>query len=240
MVLLIKLILSHLLGDFLLQPARWVQHKENKKLRAWQFYIHLLIHFILLLLIVANTDFIMLIILIAVSHGIIDALKLTLQKENTKRLWFALDQILHISAIVILWYLTTHPTINLSLIHDPTLLIIATAVTFITLPTSVIIKNIISRWVPTLEGNNAASLQDAGKYIGILERLFVLTFILLHNWEAIGFLIAAKSVFRFGDLKDAHELKLTEYVLIGTLLSFGMAAATGLLVLGLLQNELIP
>jgi hypothetical protein len=38
-------------------------------------------------------------------------------------------------------------------------------------------------------------------------------------------------VFRFGDLKEAADMKLTEYVLIGTLLSFGIATATALITL---------
>ena len=46
---------------------------------------------------------------------------------------------------------------------------------------------------------------------------------------AVGFLLAAKSIFRFGDLKEAHDIKLTEYVLIGTLLSFGIAIITALM-----------
>jgi len=41
-------------------------------------------------------------------------------------------------------------------------------------------------------------------------------------------LIAAKSVFRFGDLSRAKDRKLTEYILIGTFLSFGLAIAIGL------------
>jgi hypothetical protein len=46
--------------------------------------------------------------------------------------------------------------------------------------------------------------------------------------EAVGFLLAAKSVFRFGDLKDDHDRMRTEYVLIGTLLSFGIAIGISL------------
>ena len=75
------------------------------------------------------------------------------------------------------------------------------------------------------------SLQNAGNYIGILERIFVVTFILLNEFEAIGFLLAAKSIFRFGDLKKVKDRKLTEYVLIGTLLSFGIAILVGLIAL---------
>jgi len=78
------------------------------------------------------------------------------------------------------------------------------------------------------EDKTEDSLKNAGQFIGILERLFVFAFILLNQWSAIGLLIAAKSVFRFGDLSRAKDRKLTEYILIGTLLSFGLAIATGL------------
>ena len=74
------------------------------------------------------------------------------------------------------------------------------------------------------------SLPNAGKYIGILERLLVFIFVVTGHWEAIGFLVAAKSVFRFGDLKDSRDRKLTEYILIGTLLSFGIAIIVGIIV----------
>jgi hypothetical protein len=63
-----------------------------------------------------------------------------------------------------------------------------------------------------------------------LERLFVFLFVVTGHWEGIGFLLAAKSVFRFGDLKESKDRKLTEYILIGTLLSFGFATATGMIV----------
>ena len=67
----------------------------------------------------------------------------------------------------------------------------------------------------------------------MLERLFVLVFIVSGHWEGIGFLIAAKSIFRFGDIKEYEGLKLTEYFMIGTLLSFGIAIFTGIVVLEL-------
>ena len=84
-----------------------------------------------------------------------------------------------------------------------------------------------------LEDVNTDSLPSAGKTIGILERLFVFTFIVLGQWSAIGFLLAAKSVFRFSDLSRAKDRKLTEYILIGTLLSFGLAVLIGLAYLSL-------
>ena len=86
---------------------------------------------------------------------------------------------------------------------------------------------LMDRWqLP--EDNEEDSLPKAGKYIGMLERLLVFGFIVLQQWAAIGWLIAAKSILRFSDLSRAKDRKLTEYVLIGTLLSFGLAIATGL------------
>jgi hypothetical protein len=97
-------------------------------------------------------------------------------------------------------------------------------------------KVIISKWKP--EENNEKSLENAGAYIGMLERLFIFAFVLLNQWVGIGFLLTAKSVFRFGDLSKASDRKLTEYILIGTLLSFGLAISIALCYKFLL--EIIP
>lgn len=77
--------------------------------------------------------------------------------------------------------------------------------------------------------DNDQSLPDAGQYIGIIERLLIFTFILVGQWGAIGFLMAAKSIFRFGDLTRTKDRRLTEYILVGTMLSFGTAILTGIL-----------
>lgn len=48
------------------------------------------------------------------------------------------------------------------------------------------------------------------------------------SYEGVGFLLAAKSVFRFGELNKAKEIQTTEYVLIGTFASFTIAILTGI------------
>src|SRR5690606_7810053 len=103
----------------------------------------------------------------------------------------------------------------LSWLNQERWIILTTALVSLTLPSSVLIRILISGWTPKTVDKPKDSLQDASKYIGIMERLFVFTFILTDHWEAIGFLLAAKSIFRFGDLKESKERKLTEYVLIG-------------------------
>src|SRR5690606_34484568 len=119
----------------------------------------------------------------------------------------------------------------------PTVWVYITAIVFLTMVCGISIQMLLFNWSKALMDSNDESLNNAGKYIGILERLFVFTFVVTGNWEAIGFLLAAKSVFRFGDLKESKDRKLTEYILIGTLLSFGIAFATGMIVLQLSKIE---
>jgi hypothetical protein len=72
-----------------------------------------------------------------------------------------------------------------------------------------------------------AGLPNAGKLIGRLERLLILIFVTSGNLTGVGFLLTAKSVFRFGDIKDDNTQKRTEYYLIGSLASFTVAIVLG-------------
>lgn len=229
MLLFTKLLLAHLIGDFILQPNKWVLDKEKKKEKSIYLYLHTALHLGLMLIFVAKVDFIIYGIILAVSHGIIDYIKLKSQKKKTKRIWFSVDQMLHLVMIFIVVLVYNNISIDFQNI-DNKIWIFITGVVLLTKPTSIIIKNIISIWTPESKNKEDNSLQSAGNYIGILERLFVFCFIITNHFEAIGFLLAAKSIFRFGDLKEAKDRKLTEYVLIGTLLSFGIAILVGLIV----------
>ncbi|WP_264551787.1 DUF3307 domain-containing protein [Flavobacterium sp. N2038] len=234
MILFIKLLLAHLLGDFIWQPNSWVAHKEIKKHKSKYFYIHILLHGILAAIVAGEISFIPYAVLIAVTHGIIDLIKLNFQKENTKRTWFVIDQLAHVLVLVAVVLLYQNKNIAYFWLENDFWVLI-TGVLLLTKPTSIFIKTIISIWSPENENNHKDdSLAHAGKYIGILERLFVICFILTGHFEAIGFLLAAKSIFRFGDLKEAKDRKLTEYVMIGTLISFGIAIIVGLIVQALL------
>lgn len=235
MILFVKLVLAHLIGDFILQPDTWVQEKNLRKHRSSKLYLHVLIHGLATWLLVWDRSFWLPVITIVVSHFIIDLIKINLQDKGNQISWFVLDQLLHLAVITSIWYAWEYPALDLSSFPTEVMLIILTAALFLTSPTSVIIKTSISQWTPETFYTVASSLPDAGKFIGYLERLLVFTFILTGHWEAVGFLLAAKSVFRFGNLKESHDRKLTEYVLIGTLLSFGIAIAISLLTTLLLR-----
>ena len=229
MIIFVKLLLAHLLGDFLLQSTSWVLDKENKKHKSKYLYFHTFLHGILAWIFVGEMAFGWFALALALAHGCIDLMKLQFQKSETKRKLFVLDQILHLITISIIVGLYKNLSVDFSVFNNQ-FWVLVTGILFLTKPTSIILKNIISIWTPESKNNNDDSLENAGNYIGILERLFVFCFILTAHFEAIGFLLAAKSIFRFGDLKEAKDRKLTEYVLIGTLLSFGIALLTGFLV----------
>lgn len=99
-------------------------------------------------------------------------------------------------------------------------------------PSSVVIGSILSPWLPSV--NTQGTLKSAGTLIGYLERVLILTFVLLKQWEAIGFLLTAKSILRFNDIKGIEQRALSEYVLLGTLLSFTTSIGIGLVVAKLL------
>jgi hypothetical protein len=233
MILLLKLVLAHLAGDFLFQPDSWVKSKETKKLRAYPLYIHSIIHFILIMVIVWDLNFLKWAALLAIFHLLTDIAKIFLQKTGTKRIWFFADQMAHFILIFLAWIWYQDDRIILKCLTNEHIILFITCLYAITQPASALIKSIILKWAPETS-NKSDSLEYAGKYIGILERLFVFVFIVSDNWEAIGFLLAAKSVFRFGDLKESKDRRLTEYVLIGTLLSFGIAITVGLIFIKLI------
>ena len=232
-VIILKLILAHIIGDFFLQPQKWVKNKEKKKLKSKWLYIHIGIHIALMFLLVWDFSYWVLILLIGASHFIIDALKLLLQKRKTKRFYFFADQFLHLAAIFLLSVSFYYDDILPSLSISASALFLIICLVFLTQPTSIIMKIIFTKWNISKYTEDNESLKDAGKYIGILERLLVFIFIIMGHWEAVGFLITAKSVFRFGDLTSTKERKLTEYILIGTLISFGIAIVVSLLFLNL-------
>lgn len=228
MMLFIKLLLAHLIGDFVLQPFRWVIHKEANKITSIYLYLHVLVHGALMMLLLWDIGYWKIVVIIMISHFFLDVAKLYANPLfKNKSIPFFVDQILHLMVLYGCAYygnLFDHTMYLLSQIDW----FLVTAIVFVTYPAAIIMGVLLEGMSKKIELDHK-SLPNAGKYIGMIERLFVLVFILLGRWEAIGLLITAKSVFRFNDLKERNNRKLTEYILIGTLLSFGLAIITGII-----------
>lgn len=147
MIIFIKLLLAHLLGYFLLQPSKWVVDKETKKHKSSYLYIHILLHGILAWILVGEIQFGWFAVVLALLHGLIEFLKLILQKTDTKRIWFIIDQILHALVIVSIVSVYKNLTPNLDFFYT-LFWILVTGIFFLTSPTSITIKNAISVWTP--------------------------------------------------------------------------------------------
>lgn len=230
--ILLRLIFSHLFVDFILQTDKLVQGKSEKK--CLYHVIHSLMQGVVAYLVVGCWSCWYILPVIFVTHFIIDYWKVSRDKNLIS---FIIDQGLHLLVILTLWFfmVDSYPDIVILLEHllqCERFWIILIGFLVILKPTSLMLGLFTARW----RANNAASqsLQNAGKWIGYLERVLILTFILIGKIEMIGFLLAAKSIFRFGELNKSKEIKTTEYVLIGTFASFTIA-----ILWGLLLNKLI-
>lgn len=230
MIIFVKLVLAHLIGDFLVQSSSWVTHKEAHKAKSKYLYIHVLLHFLVTMLVLWDLSYWKIALFIMVSHYGIDVLKLyTTPLFKHANIPFFIDQLVHLIVLYCCAFymdLWSHTVSLFAKIDWP----LVTTVFFVTFPAAIIMGKVLERMSTQIDVDHE-SLPNAGKYIGIIERLFVLTFIILGNWASIGLLITAKSVFRFNDLKESNNRKLTEYILIGTLTSFGLAIVAGLVYL---------
>lgn len=229
MTMLIKLLLAHLIGDFFFQNTKSVKSKEKKKLKSLALYIHVLIHGVLAMIVLWDIRLWYVAIIVMGSHLAIDAGKLYATNKKNKRWLFLIDQIAHVAVIIGLWLGHYYDDlIDIEIQIPDQFWILVLGLVFLTTPVSIALKIFFTRWKLDPKDSGIHSLKNAGQWIGMIERLLVFIFIIVGQFGAVGFLLAAKSVFRFGDLNREDNMKLTEYVLIGTLLSFGIAILTGL------------
>lgn len=112
-------------------------------------------------------------------------------------------------------------------------LLVLVAYLLVLQPVNVLIGYIMERWHHV---HSAQPPDNAGARIGMLERFLVLTFIFSEHFAAIGFLLAAKSILRVGDLKEPQHREITQYILVGSFLSFAITIPLGLLVNYWLHN----
>ena len=239
LVLLFQWLAVHFFADFVLQTKKLVQNKRERKAGSWFLYLHCLVHAGLVYLLLPDKSLWQIPVIIFITHYIIDLWKLY-QKENA--LSFFIDQLLHIIVIIIVWVIWYQPVnwINihvLSLLNNYNFWLIATAYLVTIFPLAFILGYATQRWRKDIEqkfNRSETSLSEAGKWIGVFERILVLTFVITNHFEGIGFLIAAKSILRYNDIKGETMRKEAEYVLIGTLMSFASS-----IIIGILTNLLL-
>lgn len=244
----VALLAAHMAADFVLQSNWIIANKHTAK----GFSLHAAIVLITSVLALgafdlSAADAVFAIALKTLTHVAVDAFKtfvLTGPRWREPRRDFAAfagDQILHLSFITIAaWAFPSafaQGEWSWRLGEDAEwLLIVYTLVAGFIAATRMgefAIGKFLDRFdLGVLEVRSAAGarpdegLPHGGAWIGLLERAAVFVLILIGQFAAIGFLLAAKSVLRF---QYANERSHSEYVIIGTLTSFAWAGAVGLL-----------
>lgn len=91
------------------------------------------------------------------------------------------------------------------------------------------------RHTPVSPFETLDELENAGTYIGWLERFLVLTALALQSPATVGLILTAKSIARYPEFKS---LRFAEYFLIGTLLSVSFGILGGLVLLRVIYGSL--
>lgn len=211
-------LLAHLLADFVFQTNAMVTAKRKPQV----LLLHGIIVFALTALALGGSPIPA--AFLALAHVAIDALKTyAVPAQHRERLWpYLTDQTAHLVTIALLaLYLPEAFASGIWAAHSTTLI-----------PPALFLAGLITA---TLAGGPAVGglmlphkaqaqpdgLDNAGRIIGLLERALIFLMVMIGEPAGIGFLIAAKSILRFDTVKKNQ--KISEYVIIGTLASFGWA-----------------
>jgi hypothetical protein len=241
-VLFLGLLAGHLLGDFLMQSDADVLHKR----RPWRLAKHVAIVTGMSYLLAGVWLAWQIPLILAVSHAVIDRLKLLAEDLGWKgRLPFLLDQAAHLGILGLIafvpafagspevfWFELWGPVYaQACLLVSGAIIAVHGGGYLIGMSIEPYLREVLAAEAKrraAVEGNadapTAEGLASGGMAIGQLERALIYFFMLIGLPETVGFLVAAKSVFRFGELSRSR--KEAEYILIGTLMSFGWSLLT--------------
>lgn len=229
-LIFLKLLAAHVMGDFFFQTDSICQGKYKKGgTRLVYLAIHSGINALLAYVLVGMWKSWEIPVVVFFTHYLIDYVKSTIGSDSV--CVFIIDQLAHLAVVVGLWAWLSNGglIIEWDWLSDYRIWIVALCYMLAMKPASILLGNFLAKWAPPTNDKN--SLPNAGAWIGYLERVLIITFMLMGCMEGIGFLLAAKSIFRFGELTKAREVKITEYVMIGTLSSFTIAILLGAIAL---------
>lgn len=237
-ILALNLWLAHLIADFWLQTRTMVEEKKTKVFGSWRLYFHSLEVALLSWAFVGRMDFVWCALILFLTHTVYDISKVLFASTPLRA--FLGDQFLHL--IVICWisgkYAESHLWKQWGFIPDEYALLVplvSCMTVVVTMPANIVISGIMeSRKVKNLKTlltawkeEDLVRMIEVGALIGTLERLLTFFFVLRENYQAVGFIMAAKSILRFKESEGARA----EYVLVGTLMSVAIAVACALVVL---------
>jgi len=245
--LFLAIYLAHLLGDFVFQTTRLVFKKHRGD---WHGYVvHGVTHYVLLLAIVALADphrfptpsFQLVAVSLSVIHLLVDWAKISSTKSRLlpdNALVFLLDQAIHLLTVIGAVFFLVHPSVQpfvswLTRIRSiqEKILLVTVVYVLVIFGGGYLIRALIAHLWKEEQGKETKEHEEvinAGLYIGWLERFLVLTALFLQSPATVGFILAAKSIARYPELKS---VRFAEYFLIGTLLSVAIAMGGAIVLL---------
>ena len=240
----LALLIAHIAGDFPLQSGRMVAAKAGLELGA--FSRHVLIHLVLSVAALAlfttaplwKTPTILALALLTFGHLALDIGKSMLIKWrpslNGAAVYLA-DQALHVlivgvATLVVVQIMPPLDALWIWWLNIREAILVTTVVVAATVfPTGYLIRFLLTPWSKRLAAcrdNNATSdgnidgLENAGLYLGWLERALLVAAFAVGSLTAVGLIVGAKSIARFPEFKNRA---FAEYFLMGTLLSVAIA-----------------
>ncbi|MGF1638044.1 MAG: DUF3307 domain-containing protein [Cyclobacteriaceae bacterium] len=228
-IIFFQLLAAHVLAAYLFKPKKWQKNWQKHEHRSIPLYIHALIAGLLSYVFLWQWQFYVIIPIIFTTHIIVNLLRLEIKRKTRA---FAIGELIHLVVIFLSWLMFTRqfnqmPNVFISYATDLKFWAVASGYLLVTYPAGNLIALVTSPWLKEIKQEG---LPGAGWLIGMIERVLIFTFILIGQYQAIGFLIAAKSVFRYAEIRDDADRKKAEYILTGTLLSFAIAVILGLLI----------
>ncbi len=243
---LFLLLLAHVLGDFYFQTEKIAKEKDECYRGIVKHALEYLMVSLCTMLPVMNIEMLLTAVALSFMHYFIDSAKYMLIKNkriNDEEHIFIMDQLCHITSIVILAYLVF--TWNIAIasykifddifiaygIKKMVLLRWGLAILCLHKPANTLIQKLLTKYKPQDNENAQIITTDhkAGRKIGTLERMIMLMFIAMDQYAALGLVLTAKSIARYD--KIAKNERFAEYYLLGTLLSTACVVGCKLLFL---------
>lgn len=230
------LLLGHVLGDFYLQTKGMAEKKE--KSIKWVL-IHCLCYWGMMLLVglpIMSYKIVLVMTVASIMHLAIDVAKyFYLMNKKNKKLQieeknvFFVDQILHILSLAFItyWIVANDVVIrelyiieeffNTVGISEELTLSWILAFLVIHKPTNLVIQKLLLVYKPVSSTDDLKKDNNAGRFIGTIERVIMLIFLSIGQYSAIGLVLTAKSIARYDQI--SKEKDFAEYYLLGTLIS---------------------
>lgn len=219
---LAALLCAHAMADFVLQTNWMIARKRNVGV--------MLLHGALVLLtaqIATGQVAALPLLILALLHLLIDCVKT--YGRFTGLAAFLTDQAAHLAALAAiafwapdLWITGQWPALLLEPVATALPHIFAVvAGAILAIRTGAFAIQFLMQGHALSDNPGDDGLPGGGATIGYLERALIFLLVLAGQIAGIGFLVAAKSILRFGTISG--DRKATEYVIIGTLFSFGWA-----------------